>query len=85
MRRNNSFQAHCPYQNKHGKEYNREFPGHFASGDERHPETLYPLLQGCQGTRVADLFRIGTHLPARPFARLSPIADGAVNFTTRRE
>jgi hypothetical protein len=49
VRRNNSFQAHCPYQNEHGKEHNRKFPGHFASGDERHPETLYPLLQGCQG------------------------------------
>jgi len=31
-------------------------------GMERHPETLYPYLQGCQVARTTDLYRIGTHL-----------------------
>jgi hypothetical protein len=82
---NNGLQAHCSHQNEQGEKYNCcEFPGHFASGDGIHPETLYPFLQGCQGTRATDLYRIGTHLPALPFTRLSPIAEGpSIHYATR--
>jgi hypothetical protein len=39
----------------------------YASGDGKHPETLYPLLKGCQVARATDLYRIGTHQPSLPF------------------
>jgi hypothetical protein len=32
-------------------------------GMERHPETLYPYIKGCQVARAMNLYRIGTHLP----------------------
>lgn len=85
VRRNDGFQAHSPYQNEHGKEYNCEFLGHFASGDGRHPETLYPLLQGCQGTRATNLFRISTHLPGPSLRWTFARCRWGRQFTTPRE
>ena len=37
-------------------------------GMERHPETLYPYIKGCQVARATNLYRIGTH-PAGPSLR----------------
>lgn len=78
MRRNNGFQAHSSHKNYHDKEYNREFPGHFASGDGKHPETIYPLLQGCQVARAKGLYRIGTHLHGPSLRRAFALRDGTV-------
>lgn len=32
-------------------------------GMEKHPETLYPYIKGCQVARAMNLYRIGTHQP----------------------